>query len=393
MRSLFVKLVFALSLSTASARCVKKDTQPSSGSTKQGVQSGSDVLASNATTDGSESLGSGSVSGSYDSSSSTTSSPPSLSTGDSGSNSGSQQYGPNSTGDAGGAMGTPSPSTETSSNSTQDTSAGSDTYTNSSTKTTTSSVSGSCAAMKGIVFNGGMKPAMYDKITTATQWITFQLDIPGSGASSRTIKDHIPMMAFASHVPDAIKLVNGDNPPEWLLTFNEPDFSYEGTPKMNPQEAADAIKPLIAQPGKSTKFVAPATAAMDGNWQQAFYDACGCKDFFSAYNMHIYNADAKASTGVMQDFHKKFGADKPLWVTEIAPGQAGCSVSWDAAGEYMKYIYKYAMNSGFVEKIFWNSGNQLNNGDQNVCNSWLMSNDDSMNPSPLMQMYEDEDCT
>ncbi|KAL8865531.1 MAG: hypothetical protein Q9174_006835, partial [Haloplaca sp. 1 TL-2023] len=152
---------------------------------------------------------------------------------------------------------------------------------------------GNCGAMKGVCFNGGMKAEMYDKITTASTWTTFQLSIPGGGASPRTAGDFIPMMAFARDVAEAIKMVNSDNPPEWLLTFNEPDFSYEGvtppTPRMDPKEAAAAIVPLLADRGTKTKFVAPATADSSGNWQELFFEECGCRDFFSAYNVHSYH--------------------------------------------------------------------------------------------------------
>ena len=232
---------------------------------------------------------------------------------------------------------------------------------------------------------------MYDKITTATGWLTFQLTIPGGGASSRTTQDHVPMMPFASNVADAVNLVNGPNPPPWLLTFNEPDYSYMGyTPTMSPQEAAAAIKPLLDKPGTGTKFVAPATADPASDWHEQFYAACNCKDFFSAYNIHQYHKDSKDVISDVTAFHNKF-SNKPVWITEVAPGQAGCSVSWDEAGQFMKDIYKFAKNSGFVDRVFWNSGNQLTNGDQNVCNSWLI--DAQGNPGPLLATYESVDCT
>ncbi|KAL8830744.1 MAG: hypothetical protein Q9170_005593 [Blastenia crenularia] len=350
MRSLLVTLVFALSVS---ARCVKRVQN------KQSAQSGSGVLG-NGTFSGGQGLG-----GSSSSAAATTTPTPTGTTaapsGTSSSSSGS------SSAPASGSGGT------------------------STLSTSTGAGSGNCGSMKGICFNGGMQASMYDKITTASDWITFQLDIPGGGATSRTTQDHVPMMAFASNVADAVNMVNGPNPPSWLLTFNEPDYSYMGwTPKMSPQEAADAIKPLLEKPGTSTKFVAPATADPMSDWHEQFYAACGCKDFFSAYNIHQYNKDSQAVIDQVTGFHNKF-SDKPVWITEVAPGNAQCSLSPDQVGQFMKDIYKFAKDSGFVDRVFWNSGNQLSNKDENVCNSWLIGTDG--NPGPLLKMYEDIDCT
>ncbi|KAL8765861.1 MAG: hypothetical protein Q9194_006440 [Teloschistes cf. exilis] len=311
------------------------------------------------------------------------------------SNTGSSNTGSSSTGSSNTGSSHTSGNTGSNNNgSSNGTTAGSGGSTNTLSTSTSGGVSsGNCGGLKGVCFNGGFQPSMYDKITTASDWITFQMGIPGS-ASSRTTQDHIPMMPFASSVAEAVKAVNGPNPPAWLLTFNEPDFSYPGvtpgTPTMTPEEAAAAIKDLLDHPGTSTKYVAPATADSSGKWQEDFFAACKCKDFFSAYNIHQYNKDSGAVIDAVTAYHAKF-SDKPLWITEIAPGNAGCSVSWDQAGQFMKDIFKFAKNSGFVDKVFWNSGNQLTNGDTNVCNSWLI--DSSGNPGPLLAAYEAMDCT
>ena len=57
----------------------------------------------------------------------------------------------------------------------------------------------------------------------------------------------------------------------------------------------------------------------------------------------------------------------------------------------MKDIYKFAKDSGFVDRVYWNSGNAITNGDTNICNSWLM--DPEGKPGPLLDMYEKMDCT
>ncbi|KAL8929272.1 MAG: hypothetical protein Q9208_001355 [Pyrenodesmia sp. 3 TL-2023] len=252
--------------------------------------------------------------------------------------------------------------------------------------------SGNCGSLKGVCFNSGMQLSMYDKITTASTWLTFQPTLPGDGiCSDRTRQDHAPMMPFARNVEQAVELVNGPNPPPWMLTFNEPDYSYMGfTPTMSPQEAAEAIKPLLAKPGKSTFYVAPVTADPLSSWVDDFFAACNCKDFFSAYNIHQYQPTAQATISTIESFRARY-QDKPIWITEIAPGNAGCKLGWDEVNQYMKDIYKFAKNSGYIDRVFWNTGNQIGSEDTNVCNSWLVDKDGK--PGPLLEMYEAIDCT
>ena len=239
------------------------------------------------------------------------------------------------------------------------------------------------AGFKNVVFNGGSTPDQFNQITGAANWLTFGLG---------TNPGQIPMMAFASDVQNAVAMVNGDSPPEWMLTFNEPDYSYAGvSPTMSPQDAATAIAPLLASPGTATKFVAPVTADPTSDWLTDFYAACNCQSFFSAYNIHVYLPDSASAEADITTFHNKF-ADKPLWVTEIAPGNANpsCSLSWDQAGQYMNDIYSWGAAQGWIDKIFWNSGNQIPN-DSNVCNSYLLDSNDQ--PTPLLTTYyANENC-
>ena len=255
-----------------------------------------------------------------------------------------------------------------------------------------SGATGCSPMMKAVAFNGGMNAGMFDTIGAAQDWLTFSCSIPGPPASANAAAGFVPMMAFASDVPTAVNLVNGPNPPPWMLTFNEPDYSYmDYTPTMTPQEAASAIAPLItAAQGKSTKFVAPVTADPMNPWLDQFYDACGCKDFFSAYNIHQYHPTSAEVISNINSFRGKFG-DKPLWITEVAPGGSGCTTSWDQAGQFMKEMYAFAKSSGFVDRVFWNTGNEIGGDDQNVCNSYLL--DTNGNPSPLLPMYQAIDCS
>ncbi|KAL8749944.1 MAG: hypothetical protein Q9199_007378 [Rusavskia elegans] len=262
--------------------------------------------------------------------------------------------------------------------------------TETSSSTSSGGGSGNCGAMKSVCFNGGMNPSMFDEMKSASHWITFGLDIPGGSPSPRAKQAHIPMMAFERHVSDTVKLVNGPDAPEWVLTFNEPDYSYMGwTPTMDGKKAAEAIAPLLAQPGKKTKFVAPVTADPNDPFLEEFFAACNCKDFFSAYNIHSYNPNSADVIKTMDAYHSKWN-DKPLWITEIAPG-GGCGKSPATVGQFMKDIFQFAKNSGYVDKVFWNTGNQIDAKDTNVCDSWLV--DASGKAGPLMEKFDAIDCS
>ncbi|KAI4133640.1 MAG: hypothetical protein LQ338_000152 [Usnochroma carphineum] len=377
MRSLLLSLIFALSVS---ARCVKKQAaSPAMQQMKQGVQDGPGVSFNNSTMRGDvQKLANQGGAASTSSAVPSTTSTPAVPSGK-----------PTTSSATGGAAQTSSPSGSSTTTGSANPPAGSGGT--STVPPSTGGGSGNCGQLKGVCFNSGFQPSMYDKITTAADWITFQMGMPGGDASSRTTQDHVPMMPFASNVADAVNLVNGPNPPAWLLTFNEPDYSYAGyTPTMSAQEAADAIKPLLAKPGSGTKFVAPVTANPNSSWLEDFFAACNCKDFFSAYNIHQYQKESTDVIATVNAYHSKW-SDKPLWITEVAPGNAGCSVSWDQAGQFMKDIFKFAKGSGFVDRVFWNTGNQLTNGDTNVCNSWLL--DAQGNPGPLLATFESVDCT
>ncbi|KAL9000458.1 MAG: hypothetical protein Q9169_000975 [Polycauliona sp. 2 TL-2023] len=251
--------------------------------------------------------------------------------------------------------------------------------------------SGSCGAMKNVCFNSGMKPDMFDLMTTASDWITFGLDIPGGSPSPRAKQAHIPMMAFAEHVAKAVELVSGPDAPEWMLTFNEPDFSYMGvTPMMDPAEAAEKIKPLLEakKKGIKTKLVAPGLAFSEKPWLQGFFAACNCRDAFDAYNWHSYDNRAEQVITNIKAYHTLW-PDKPMWITELAP--QGCGKSPEVVGQFFKDVFQFAKGSGFVDKVFWNTGNQIDPKDTNVCDSWLV--DGSGKPGPLLKIFEDMDCS
>ena len=238
------------------------------------------------------------------------------------------------------------------------------------------------SGFKNVVFNSGYSLSQFAQIQGASNYITFGL---GSNPGQ------IPMMAFATDVANAVNLVNSSDAPEYMLTFNEPDYSYMGvTPTMTPQQAADAIQPLLDSPGSNTKFIAPVTADPTSSWLPDFYAACDCKSFFHAYNIHVYLPTIEQAESDITTFHNTF-FDKPIWVTEIAPGNANppCSLDWPTVESYLTSLFSWGASTGWVEKIFWNTGNEILN-DNNVCNSYLLDTNDQ--PSPLLATFTSANC-
>jgi hypothetical protein len=82
-----------------------------------------------------------------------------------------------------------------------------------------SSTLDSPSGFKNVVFNSGYSLSQFAQIQGASNHITFGL---GSNPGQ------IPMMAFATDVANAVNLVNSSDAPEYMLTFNEPDYSYMG---------------------------------------------------------------------------------------------------------------------------------------------------------------------
>ncbi|KUM66813.1 hypothetical protein ACN42_g236 [Penicillium freii] len=124
-----------------------------------------------------------------------------------------------------------------------------------------STIEGATAAcsdgLVNIVFNGPKNssqfPEKFSKMPGASNWLTFKFG---------TEPKQIPMMGDNKDaVNKAIDAINGPNPPEYLLTFNEPDHDYAtGKVRLTPHNASVLIKPLLESPGKHTKFIAPVPA-------------------------------------------------------------------------------------------------------------------------------------
>lgn len=227
----------------------------------------------------------------------------------------------------------------------------------------------------------------FSKMPAAKNWITFNQD---------EYEKKIPMLGDSEDaVKKAVKMVTRSNPPEFLLTFNEPDWDYftENT-KLTPQEAADRIQPLLKANPKHTKLIAPVPAHTMSNWLPEFYEKCKCRDRFYAHSVHIYNHTIEEATKAIHNFHDKYN-DKPIWITEIAPKQDKCSPptseKWADSTEFMKEVFKLGQKTEWIEKIFWNSGNQVIDCDLNVNASYLI--DRYNHSTPMLAPFNKLSCS
>ncbi|KAJ5289157.1 hypothetical protein N7478_002187 [Penicillium angulare] len=243
-----------------------------------------------------------------------------------------------------------------------------------------------------VVFNtghGGYTEQRWKQIHSASNWLTFDFGLGDK---------QIPMLGNTNtSVQHAIDVVNGPNPPDFMLTFNEPDNKYGSSPRkaiLHPEEAANLIAPLLKKRGNHTKFIAPVPAFDNLNWLPEFYGNCSCQDDFSAYNVHIYNKTVEEAKIRINDFHQKWN-DKPLWITEIAPGQytGACPnpIPWDHTTKSMQDIYAWGQETEWIHKIFWNSANEINCTDTNVAASFLL--DFNNNSTPLLDPFNELNCS
>ena len=169
-------------------------------------------------------------------------------------------------------------------------------------------------------------------------------------------KAQIPIVMDHTYIKDASDML-ANNPPPYLELFNEPDFSFEGlTLTEDPGPSASDLKPLIDTPHPNTKFISPALMNANSDWLGSFFQACtGCLAQIDIMAIHIYNPDPQ---GVLDQITQLYSTwKKPIWITELSPATAGCGLdSSTIASQYINVLIPEITKLGYVEKIFWNSG-------------------------------------
>ena len=185
----------------------------------------------------------------------------------------------------------------------------------------------------------------------------------------------------------AVELVQGGSPPQYLELFNEPDFSFENlTPLTDPVTAAHSLSKLFTIPHPQTTYISPALMNANSDWLPTFKSNCnGCFDQIPIIAMHIYNPSVDGVMALITQLHGTW-PDKKIWITELSPAASDCGMDASGIATYMTQLFPKIVALGYVEKIFWNSGEwdspAINNAPA-ACNPALT--DASGNATPVLK--------
>ena len=190
---------------------------------------------------------------------------------------------------------------------------------------------------------------------------------------------------------EAMTMLQSGSPPAYLELFNEPDFSFENlTMLTDAQTAAQNLSQLFDISHPLTTFISPALMNANGDWLTTFKDSCNnCFDQIPIVALHVYNPDP---SGVMAQITQLHGTwpDKKIWITELSPATTNCTLINTGTGpgtmaDYIGTLIPQILALGYVEKIFWNSG-EWNSGPINgapaACNPSLV--DANGNPTDVL---------
>ena len=220
-------------------------------------------------------------------------------------------------------------------------------------------------------------------------------DVNGAPAPTTPSLDsaQIHLVMDPTDVSAAVSMLQGASSPAYLGLFNEPDYSFDGvTPLTSPQDAADSLAAVFAVPHPNTKFLAPAVAFPNSDWLPSFNASCnGCFSQIDVIPMHIYDPDPASIISEIQQFHSTW-PNWPIWITELSPARDDCTLTGAASGtgsvgEYINTLIPQILALGYVEKIFWNSGEWDSspiNAAPAACNPSLT--DVNGNPTTVLQV-------
>ena len=215
-----------------------------------------------------------------------------------------------------------------------------------------------------------------------------QKDTYGNCATTPAINSaQIPIVMDPRDTDAAIAMVQGGSPPQYLELFNEPDFSFQGlTPLTDPVTAAKSLSGLFTIPHPKTTYISPALMNANSDWLTTFKSNCnGCFDQIPIIAMHVYNPSVDGVMGQITQLHGTW-PDKKIWITELSPATSDCSMDANAIATYMTQLFPKIMALGYVDKIFWNSGewdSPAINSAPDACNPALT--DASGNATPVLK--------
>ena len=193
------------------------------------------------------------------------------------------------------------------------------------------------------------------------------------------------------NVDEALGLITGPNPPEFLELFNEPDFSYMGyTPLTDAQTAANSLANILAA-DTPTHFISPVVAFTNSDYLANFNNFCNncVNEKIPIVSMHLYNPDVDSALEEIETMHTTW-PNQTIWITELAPASSadqGCELDEDGVINWMTSLLPQIVALGYVDRVFWNSGEYgvIYSDDPSKCNPSLTNPDGSA--TALLQAY------
>ncbi|KAL9104504.1 MAG: hypothetical protein Q9163_000535 [Psora crenata] len=266
---------------------------------------------------------------------------------------------------------------------------------------------GSCPGFRNVVFNTGAPTMAGWPQTTwgslakhgVDKWIGFSLDTidkkltynVGSVPAATTPDFNARQINVAmdpNDVTAALELLK-TNPPAYLELYNEPDYSFQGlTPMTDAIAAAEQLQPFFDMEHPQTTYISPGLAYANSQWLKDFRDHCkNCFEQIPIISQHIYSPDAAFVVDEVKKLHETF-PDKKIWITELSPATPDCLLDRAGVINWMNQVVRDIQALGYVEKIFWNSGEHgtaANSMAAGSCNPSLTNPDGS--PTDLLLAY------
>ena len=240
---------------------------------------------------------------------------------------------------------------------------------------------------KGIVYDFFFQYCSAVLQTSSKWWTNFDAGYDAACTDPKVIKKHIPMIWGTDRIQSAYSTIMNRPDyakPKYVMTFNEPNYAYDGGSPSNiatPKEAA-ALWPQITSlfAPLQIELIAPSPIDCSGNrfcrnqesmqeWLDSFRTALSESDWnaIHALNVHTYATDFQNIVSELTTIHEKYG--KPIWIGEIA---AGSSSSMQNNIDLMHRFVPWAESTSWIERYFWNQATRPSNPDPNIDNSYMI---------------------
>lgn len=141
------------------------------------------------------------------------------------------------------------------------------------------------------------------------------------------------------------------------------------TPLTDAVSAAAALAPIFSA-STTTQFLSPAVAFTNSDWLKTFAAHCNnCMDKIPIISAHVYAADPAAALSQVETLHASWPS-KRIWITELAPASdnsQGCNLDENGVINWMQTVVPRLVGLGYVDRIFWNTGEHVSFSVQCYC--------------------------